>query len=101
MHNYKITKKDADGTRYEISISNIDGRLVINEVGVILKGKRKPIPIAKKEMAERRHVLNMQERVQFVHDAILKYVPNDLLEEALQDAWKQLQPQGIQFHLPN
>lgn len=101
MQNYRIVKKDKDGTKYEVSISNIDGRLVVTDVGVILKGKRKVTQISKEAMEERRHGFSYKERVEFVHQVILERVPNELLEEALQDAWKQLQPHGIQFHLPS
>lgn len=100
MSNYYIAKKGTDGTKYEVSISNIDGRLVITDVGVTLKGKRKVTRIGKQEMDERRYGLNISERKELAHQAILEQVPNELLEEALQDAWKQLQPKGIQFFLP-
>lgn len=100
MSSYHIIKKGSDGTKYDISISNIDGRLVITDVGFTLKGKRKVTRIGKDELEERRYGYSLRERTEFAQKAILERVPNDLLEEALQDAWKQLQPKGIQFHLP-
>lgn len=101
MSSYHIIKKGSDGTKYDISISNIDGRLVITDVGFALKGKRKVTRIGKDEFEERRFGYSLRERTELAQNAILERVPNDLLEEALQDAWKQLQPKGIQFYLPN
>lgn len=101
MRSYHITKKDTDGTKYEIRISIVDGNLVIADVGVTLKGKRKVTQIAKEEIEERQYGFSLRERTEFAHQAILERVPYELLEEALQDAWKQFKPKGIQFHLPS
>jgi hypothetical protein len=94
MKQFHINKKDEAGTKYAVRIAIIDDRLVIMEVGMTYKGKRKVHSIR----GEQSYGLTQKEKMQLKDDAILDAVPNHLLEEALLEAWEQLKPVGIQFH---
>ena len=96
MKQFHINKKDEAGTKYVVRIAIIDDRLVIMEVGMTYKGKRKVHYI--RNNASQSYGLSQREKMQLQDEAILKTVPNHLLEEALLEAWEQFKPVGIQFH---
>lgn len=96
MKQFHINKKDEAGTKYIVRIDLIDDRLVIMDVGMTYKGKRKVHFI--RSDASPPYGITQREKMQFEDNAILETVPNHLLEEALLEAWQQLKPVGIQFH---
>jgi hypothetical protein len=99
MQNWHVLKKDEYGNKYDIRILFRDNKLLIDDVGYIPKGKRKPQFLGAKLTDDYGwRVLAWEGRREAVKKEILKVVPKHLLLEALTETWTQLQPTEIEFN---
>jgi len=98
MDYWEITKRGEDGTRYIIRIRMHRKKLVIDEVGVIPKGKRltRWLTHAIRDSYSWRR-LNSEDRAKAIQDMFKEKVPNGMMEQALTEAWKSIKPSGLSF----
>jgi hypothetical protein len=99
MYNqFRVHKKDDEGNRLEIRIW-LDDRvnvLKIENVGIILKGKRKinyVISSDNRVFGE----INSENLSQRKLEEILKFVSEEILMEALNEVWEELKPTKLIF----
>lgn len=96
---WNVMKKDEDGNKYNIRIYFRNKQLVIDDVGFIPKGKRKPTYLAGELTNDFGwRALDGVGRRNAKIEAILKVTPKHLLSEALNDVWTSLQPTEIPFN---
>lgn len=91
---WEVLKKDENGNKYTIHVKLSGNRLVINEVGLTPKGKRK-VTFIGNVFDNKYRGYAVKDRGQAAKDDILASVPNHLLQEALNDIWKTLKPEEI------
>lgn len=98
MQHWNILKKDEEGNKYDIRIKFVNNELLIDDVGFIPKGKRKPIYLGAELTNDYGwRALVWEGRREAQKEAILKITPIYLLLEALNDVWAKLQPTEIKF----
>jgi hypothetical protein len=102
MNYQEVIKKDADGNNYEIRVSvNSNMELAIDDVGFKAKGKRKwhyLIGLGSAITSNYSYrALDTKERREYRLNYLLEKVPNELLEEALNEVWEQMKPSQIKI----
>lgn len=96
----EVQKKDANGTRFIVKIryEDRDNTLRIWDVAMIPKGKRKPIYLASSltdDYSYRR--LNSEGRLEAEKKFILEHISEELLMEAVLEAWERMKPTELKF----
>lgn len=100
MERWVVRKKDSDGIKYDITVRWGNDELYISGVGVIGKGKRKPIYIGESFSTDYSwRALGWEGRRKMIEDEVLKVVPHELMLEALKETWEKLEPKELKFRI--
>jgi hypothetical protein len=92
-----INKKLENGTNLEIRVKLIDGKFLIDDVGVKPKGKRIYKYIGGSSLTDdySYRKLNQKDGRKMHLELILEVVPVEVLYQALEEVWLSLKPNKI------
>jgi hypothetical protein len=95
-NNFQIEKIKEDGTKLDIRVLLIDGKFIIDDIGIKPKGKRKFTYLGRSISDDYSYrALNTEDRQKFKLKKFLNTCSVELLNEAMEEAWLSIKPEPI------